>query len=511
MKKDQDLVKTALYAFIWNHGLFLVSAVILGVTSWVLAKFLGPTGYGVYTGIMAFTSLAILLVSFGYEGALNVYLPRLSEERAKVRYVFRQMFLRRLGLVTALCALVFAVSVGLGYNWIPQLRQIGPFLPLAIACGGVSLLNGLLERVLITEFRVRQLAAVRMSTLTAALLAYLLLLLRGYGIRAVLWVLLATSALALFLVAFACRDLLIGQGNKFPMRHIYSFGRTAWASDLLGYVLGNNMDIVLMMFYGVHASHIAFYQIAFILVRYARTATSHGMAGVVQSAFSSAYNQGGEESLARWWRMVMKFNILVCAPPVLFLVLFARQLFQALLPQYVDAAILLQVYGYITIAGIMLGGGTHATSFYAIGKERIVFWIRLASGILNLLLDLVLIYLWGALGAILATGASGLVMCGIELGVVRHKIQVVYPLIFFLKCCACLGVAGIAAVLVPLSGIVGILASGIVFVTGYIGMARLMRPLETDDVKRFGGVNRRLGVLLSLFSGVKSVPVEEDV
>ena len=284
-----NLVRTASVAFLWNHGLFVVNSVIAGLTTYVLARFLKPQDFGIYTSTMAFASLAALLISFGYEGALNVYFPRMRDCTPKLRYLFRQMLWRRFIIVVALFCVLGTYVYFNGGIWLPEsLKPISRYLHLAFACGFLTLISGLLTRALITLFRVKPLAVIRVAILSCSLAVYSFLLIRGFGITAILCATIAASGATILLYIFICRDLLIGRAKKVDTNEVYSFGRTTWITDLLGYLLGKNIDIIVMTLYGVSLVHVGFYHIAFSLVAYARMIVNKGMTGVLQSAFSSA-------------------------------------------------------------------------------------------------------------------------------------------------------------------------------------------------------------------------------
>jgi O-antigen/teichoic acid export membrane protein len=228
-----------------------------------------------------------------------------------------------------------------------------------------------------------------------------------------------------------------------------------------------------------------------------------GMTGVLQSAFSSAYNKGGLKSLGKWWMITMKFQILVVTPAVFFLVLFAGQILEAILPKYTEATLLLQTFGTFALVSTILGGGTHVTAFYAIGKEKIVLYTRILAGIINLILDVILIYNFGVLGAIIATGISGIVIGCLELGLIYSSLRISYPGIFMLKCFICLAIAGLTASQMSGSGILLLIHCGFLYLISFLFSAWLIKPLKEKDISYLSSVNQRLGNLLTPFS-VKS-------
>jgi O-antigen/teichoic acid export membrane protein len=450
---------------------------------------------------MAFGSLATLFVSFGFEGALNVHLPRLSHNMPKLRYLFRQMLIRRVMVIIVFFLLIILLIFLLKNQWLPiNIRKIGNYLPLAVVCGLISMISGLITHTLITLFRVKYFAGVRVLFLIVSLILYFYLLRNGFGIKEILWTTIVTSSIATLLYILLCRDLLTGHAKKFPLKKIHKFGLTVWTNNLLSYLLGKDLDIIIMSFYGISVIHIGFYQIAFILVTYARMIVTKGMTGVLQSAFSSAYKEGGFESLGKWWMMTMKFQILVVSPGVLFLALFSRQIFESILPKYCDATLLMHTYGSLAFIITVLGGGTHITAFYAIGKEKIVLYTRILAGVLNLILDIILIYFFGVLGAIIATGISGIVVCCLELYLIYFHLRTKYPTVFLLKCFICLSFAGFVASLFPGSGIPDLVLYGFLYFFIYLISAWLIKPLNKEDVIRISTVNSRLSRLLIPFS-----------
>jgi O-antigen/teichoic acid export membrane protein len=511
-EKKHNLAKDASKAFLWNHGLYVINSVLLGITTYILARFLEPAGYGVFAAIMAFGSVLALIVSFGFEGALNIHLPRLRSNKPALRFLVRQMFIRRLIIIAVLFLFLLLMALSFEDLWLPNsIKKLHNYLYLAVICGLISLISGLVTRVLITLFRIKYFAGIRITYITLNLILYFIILKNGFGIKEILWITVVTSLIAVILYVYACRDLLFGPTNKFSLNRIHRLGFTIWSSDLLGYLLGKNLDIIIMSLYGVSAKHIGFYQITFLLVAYTRMIVTKGMTGVLQSAFSSAYKEGGLESLKKWWMITMKFQILAVSPGVLFLVLFSRQIFESFLPQYREATLLMQTYGSLAFIITILGGGTHITAFYAAGKEKIVLFTRILAGILNLILDIILIYSFGVLGALIATGISVIVVCSLELYLVYFHLGTNYPTAFLIKSFICLSLAGFVASRFSGSNILNLVMYGFIYFFVYLISAWLIKPLDKEDIIRISAVNSRLSLFLTPFSAKSKMVSTESL
>jgi O-antigen/teichoic acid export membrane protein len=430
----------------------------------------------------------------------------------ELRYLFKQMLIRRLLIIAAFFLIILFLVPIFKDLWLPAgLKKLSNYLHLAAICGFISLISGLITRTLITLFRVKYFAVIRIVYLTLTLIIYLYLLMNNYRIKEILWATIITSFSAAVLYLFVCLDLLKGKTKKHSLKTIYKLGITIWTNDLLGYLLGKDLDIIIMTFYGVATSHIGLYQIAFTLIAYARMIITKGMTGILQSAFSSAFHSGGMRSLRNWWKMTMKFQIMAVAPGILFLILFAHQLFETLLPKYIGATVLLQTFGSFALATTFCGGGTHITAFYAIGKERIVLYTRILAGLINLLLDIFLIYYFGALGAIIATGISGLSIGLLELSLAFFNLRTNYPAIFLLKCLICLGFAGFIAFLTADSGIISLTYCGFIYFSVYSVSAWLVKPFKEDDIIRLSAVSLKLSRFLALFSTKSKVISAENL
>jgi len=505
--RNNPFINAVSRAFFWNHGVFLADTLFLLLSTCVLARFLEPDGYGIYTATMAFASLAEVLLAFGYGGALSVYLPRLKDEWPKARYLVRQMFQRRLTYVVIAGGVVTLVGPALAQSGLSTFQKIQPLLPLAVGCACLSLLNGFLIRVLVTLFRVHDIAAIQIARSAVALLAFYFLLQWGYGIEAVLWITLLTYMVTFIFYVFRCRDLLFGQRERFPSKGVYRFGLNVWAPTLIGFVLGKNIDIILLTFYGVPAREIALYQVTFALLAYGTAALTKGLTGVLQTAFATAYHGGGVESLKRWWEISMKFLMVAGVPVILLLVLLAEPILATVLPNYVEAAPFIHIYGVLCLAALLLGGSAHVTAFYAMEDEKVIVWTRLTGGVLNLFLDVLLIYYFGTLGVLVATGVSALVVVLLEFKLLKTKIGVVFPWAFDLKLCLCLLPSGLVSMSIAGSGLLRLLCSSAIFLLGCLLTAYFVKPIGEEEVSYVRKLSHRWAGWLSLFSPHRDQPV----
>lgn len=497
---ESGLARTSVSAFTLNHAVFVAETLIVALTTYILARYLAPELYGIYTSVMAIATSAILLINFGYEPALSVHIPIIRKEIKKVRFLLREMYMRRLlWVIIFIIVILFFMLVDIA-TLSPALKSIENYLPLALIFALINLNASILARFLISMFRVKQLAIVKISRLLLILVLCWFFLSKGFGIDLILWIYVIVAMGQFIAHILQCRHYLLGTIKKFSTDPIFRFGRTAWYSDIIGYILGKNSDIVMLMVFGISNPEIALYQISFIVIDYARKFSTSGMAGVAQSSFSSAYESGGKERLSTWWRIFLKFNLLVTTPGVLFLVIYAKPILSWILPNYTAASVMIQVYGGLILAATTLGTTVHITAFYAIGMADLVFRFMLIGGIINVLLNLALIPIYGVLGALIATGLTAILVGVVSLVMIRRTLRCTYPFSFFCKCICCLGTAAVISFFLPSNSVIMILLKGLSFLVVYIIMARIIKILEYDDVLRAYSVSKSLGKLLTPFS-----------
>ncbi|MBI4744254.1 MAG: polysaccharide biosynthesis C-terminal domain-containing protein [Actinobacteria bacterium] len=127
------------------------------------------------------------------------------------------------------------------------------------------------------------------------------------------------------------------------------------------------------------------------------------------------------------------------------------------------------------------GGGTNIGLLYALNKEKIVLATRGVGAVLNIILDIILIPRYGAIGAVVATGSVGILLVLTEMTILRRYIKTRFPLVFALKIFLA-GALGIfmASLIKPVNGIQLCFAALIYFVIFIIGVL-ILKPFSEDD------------------------------
>jgi O-antigen/teichoic acid export membrane protein len=146
---------------------------------------------------------------------------------------------------------------------------------------------------------------------------------------------------------------------------------------------------------------------------------------------SAALSVGGRYRLAGVWRETMMLQIVLTVPLLAFGAVQADAIVSTLYGErYAGAVPLLQVFLVVTLVGRLIGGGVQQSALYVLGRQRLVLVSRWLGLVINIGLDIVLIPMYGAYGALAATSGTLLLIGAAEHLLVRGNLPVRYPLAF---------------------------------------------------------------------------------
>lgn len=485
--------------FAWNQLSKVLEFVLAFLLSIVIARGLETGDYGIYATILSVCSLAILFSSLGADNAINIYLPKIYKDKGKAAYLIKRLLGVKAVAGFCFCLMLITFSGKIGSVLLND--EITSYVKLAVYYVFFSSVSTLLMTVFIGLLRMRLLMFVRVGVLVfKVILAYVLLRL-GYGIAGLILILTVGSVVSVAIYTIGSRDYIFEKSAFLEMKPIYKFGITLWLIAFISYALGKQIDILLMNRFLRDSNAIGYYNIAFGLVVTINSLLTKGFGGVALSAFSEAEAGYGRKGLARAWELTIKIQLALIIPTVMFFTYHAKSLISSLYSsRYLPSTILFQVFAAFSLTNRVLGGGSNVTVLYAINKERIAFWFRLAVGLLNLGLDVLLIPRYGAMGAIIATGSSGVVIIFLELLVTMKYLQSKYPLVFMFKIMmASLG-ALIAIMFIPVGDVYSLVGAGLVYCLAGTIILYILKPLEKQDTDLVLKIDRRLYGILRQFT-----------
>jgi O-antigen/teichoic acid export membrane protein len=189
----------------------------------------------------------------------------------------------------------------------------------------------------------------------------------------------------------------------------------------LDFVLGRYGDVLLLGVFAVGTVGIAAYDVGYSLMQVAGLILTVGISGVFISTLTSRFAESAESADSLYASAVRIISVMQI--PLFALLCFHADEMISLLysDRYAAAVPLVQGFAVFRIVARLFGGGENADYLLAIGKPDRLIRCTAAAALTNLLLDIVLIPLFGPAGAVIATGLGAIVASGSSHLVLRRE------------------------------------------------------------------------------------------
>ena len=390
---------------IFGMGLAFLQAVIL-------SRVFGPEIFGFLSVAISVTTIMVLVVGLGFDQYIIREVSARGLEAAAADPNFRGD-LRFLGKIV-LCLVAFASVSGIfvfsflgyggGYRWplltasaalgFLSLRKLTDSVAVSVKKPSLSMISNSLAfpSVMILGALAIQISTIPKSAASVSVLYFIAVL-----------VSVITSALLIRRHLFALRLLGASELTE-PRRVIKSALNLGLVTS--AYMISDHMDTILL---GILSSpaEAGLGRIAWRLAELVAFARIIAMI-YYKPLLSESYAQDRLEMLARHTKFMSVFMgvgaIIFCLP----LFFFSEEVLAFFGPEFADARLALLAYTVASLAMILAGPVTMLLAMTGFEKECARYlWISLA---INLVLDLFLIPLYGALGAGLATAISKIIL-----------------------------------------------------------------------------------------------------
>ncbi|MCK4404649.1 MAG: flippase [candidate division Zixibacteria bacterium] len=407
MSIQKKIAKNAIYNF-------LVKAIGLAfafVASVVVARFLGPDKYGVYSFVIWFLTMVGLLVNLGIPTTITKYV---SEYWGRKDFSAISSILSRLlrvellaGVVVSLALFLMAPLVARWYNN-PDLSLYLKVASLVILPLGLMwLYNGFFCGLQ----RFDLIAKINLVVSPMTLITILMVLYLGgkiewlVGVSVVANILLVGCYLYLKRTKFTFMQkdtptYDFGGPNLDPRDKLLKFSASVFVILILDAIVWERFGIFFLSIFST-PTEIAFYNVAFILSSRPMILLPGALTGILLPAMSEVYGGGDKGELARVHANSTRYLAMLSLPLCLGGIAISRQLFPVL---YGSS---FQTVSFIFCI-LILGGtvGSIATSssslLYGAELQRIVVRVGIFSALITLLACWLLVPILGAKGAALA-------------------------------------------------------------------------------------------------------------
>lgn len=403
----------------------------------VLVYLLGTEGYGLFAAALNIMAFALPFTAIGMEASISRFLPELESSGKDPRPLLKKAIFFRLAICSAVAIglIIFSRPIASG-----QLKD-GALWPLVVIAAAIIVIHGLRNlqyRVLVARFQQRFLNGLQVGELFGYLLLGVLLILAGLS---ELGVLLALALAGLFAFILAGRRIrqtdpapgVLAGRSDFSLKRLVTFSGTFYIYSLLNTVLEKPLDILLLSRLHPDLSEVAYYTVAYTFVLFSVSISGNALAdGITLTVVSEAKESGDEDRLRRIFKLLIEYLYILTFPAVAGLAVVGRDLLDLLYQgkmegAYLPLLVFLPAFAYGKISSILVN------FLGALDRERQLVAGRVVFGVLNIVLDILWIPKYGALGAVFATSTASVVGTTFELFLVHLAIRPSYPWSYFGK------------------------------------------------------------------------------
>jgi O-antigen/teichoic acid export membrane protein len=406
-----------------RQGIVMLSAVC---TSILVARTLGPANMGVYGLTVWLVGVLGIFANLGLPGAATKYIAEYlgRGDRQTASHVSRRLLLAQVVLAAGAAGGTAIVGMTLAGRY-RQLLLIGAALVMAKA------MQQALSASLAGVQRYDRIAAMSFWVAIGEIVIVSLAARRHCGTVGMLEAVLVGDSLGLAFGLFVVRRTILWPpfssppaGMEQTLRRVRKYSLTVSYILLLNAIVWERSEVLFLKGFST-LSQIGFYSIAFALAgKLSEMATV--CTSTLMPLSSEAYGRSGLQELRAVYYSGMKYIQMLIVP----LAMFGADLSGAAVRLlYGEKFLPLVPVLQILLAGVAVAtlGGVASSLIYALDKQPFMAKFGTAVAVLNILLDLLLIPRWGAMGAAIANSSAQVLAVLIGLVYAKSLLACAFP------------------------------------------------------------------------------------
>ncbi len=474
----------------------ILFAVSIGVT-----RYLGKDQLGIYATLLVIPVFVRLLNQLGLETLINKKLPEINVQDPsgqQGRYLVKRVLAVRAVSSLVFCFLIYLLlPFYLNFIQMPELLQYRTailFYFLAIT------LNSLFSTLFMTLLRYKVISIV--ETL-GALLNLILLIVFIYfdrGISGVLYAYIFSSAVTNTIFLALSRHDLKGPSARPKWGEMQGLAWTSYGITLFSFGLMTQSDVFLMNYFQVEPARIGYYYLATGLgAMLAFVLTGVGPLGL--SLLSETHARESSVGLARSWREIVSFAAFLTTPIFVFAFFNAESLITLIYgAPFAPAGMALSLYILFFGMSTILGMDFTVSTLFILHRRDAAMRSTIEGSVLNVVLNLILIPLYGEIGAVAATGAVMLYMVVRQLVVIQKQIDIRPAFATLGKCFLFSFVAVMVSEGFARMVLDHIILNAVVFLLSFVILLIRLKPFTEDHRHLLASVYPKLDPWFRLFA-----------
>jgi len=445
----------------------------------ILGRFLGASAFGLFTMTLTIYTIASLVAGIGIPIAIVKYVAEFKDNKEKLNIFVSCGAVNSVifGVITGLVLFILSNTLANIFN-MPELTDLIKIVAFSLPFLVVNntllgLLNGL------REMKSYSLRTVVRSVL---LLAFTILLIYiGLGIKGAVFALVLSEVGTLFLLIFISRNFFsfVIRDYVKTTKEVVKFGSQLFVADAI-WMANTNADKLLIGFF-LMDKDVGIYAIA-LAIAHGLLMIPGAMSTVTYPAISEYNGKGQHEAIETLINKSIKYSLVILSILGILIIIFSKDIILLLLnPEFLPAVAPLT----ILILGMIFFGAwvSVGSTFSGVGRPDITWKICAINLIVALVLDLLLIPIFGISGA--AIGTAGSLLSEVILSIIMLKkvlnVDVHNVIVMFAKVIVSLG--AVFLLMTIFEKLMNHYILGISVVLVYILLLVLAKMITSQDLK----------------------------
>ena len=394
----------------------------------VMARYLGPDGLGLFSMAFMIIGIVEIIAGFGIGEALVKYVAEYREyERVSSLTSSAFITISVFGIITSV-ALFFSSNLFADIFDMPYLSILLKIYAIAFP---FSLIYGIILGFLRGLRKMKYFAFLRILDASLALAFILAFLAAGFWVEGAM-----LGILFEIIVIFVVGMLIMKKFMRFSLsdyqgntKMLASFGSRIIGANIVGQIY-YNID-TLMIGYFLTSTEVGYYAVAISLSRFFWL-VPRAIATVAYPAISEYWANGNRQAVNKLVDKSTKYSACVLIFAGMSIVFFAKDIITFLFtPEFLPAVLPLAILitGTVTSGILRSVGGI----FASVGKVNLVLKISIIGAVGDIILNMILIPIYGIIGAATATAASQVLNVGITIYFLRKALVIKLDTPWFIK------------------------------------------------------------------------------
>jgi len=320
-----------------------------------------------------------------------------------------------------------------------------------------------------------------------------------YGIVGVLYAYVFATAINILIYAFLSRVYFTGETEKPGWNEMKPLALTAYGMSLFSFGLMTQSDVLLMNFFQVSDADVGYYHLATgvgAMLAFVLT----GIGPLALSMFSETHARESVTGLSRIWCQVIGLTAFLTTPIYVFAFFNAESLLTFVFgANYAGAAMVFALFIFFACAQTVLGWDFTTSTLFILHRRKTVLRSTIEGSMINILLNLFLIPIYGVAGAIFATGSVMVYMVLRQLYVIQKEVQIgpAFPVIG--KCFLFSLTAGLASKGTAWLVLDHVLFNAVVYLAAFTALLAWIKPFTREHRRLISEIHPSLNQVAKWF------------